>query len=594
MAITVGSVCSGIGGAEEAFAGLAISVFAAEIDKAPAAVLAFRHPEVPNFGDMTSIADRIAEEGGPAPDILVGGTPCQAWSIAGLRKSRADARANLAFEYIRLADQVDATRREAGEPECVILWENVPGVFSAKDNAFGCFLAGLVGADRPVEPAGKRGRWTRAGLVRGPKRAAAWRVADAQFFGLAQRRERVFVVASARPGFNPEQVLFEPEGVRRDHPPSREAGQTVTGTLAARTSAGGGLGTDFDLSGGLVCPETAACLTFGAHPGGHNGQDDTLDGRLIVCATGDITHTLRADGFDASEDGTGRGTPIVAAYGSNRRSGPLEVAAALLGNGGPMGRGDFESETFIVQPTAYDLNQVTCPTNRSNPQPGLSHALTQGAGAPTIAYAIQERAVCENPAAGPDGMGVKEGVAYTLEARSVPQAVAYGVALRGRDGGNTVELGDEVSYTLRAGDGGSDKAHVLAVNVEHGLSGGGNLELADLLAPLCASEYKGHTAVVHAFDARQNGVVQYGDVSGTLDSDRSGMTIGVSYDYAVRRLMPSECELLQGYPRGYTAVRYRGDAMTDGPRYKCLGNSWAVPVVRWIAQRIVAHMSGVL
>jgi DNA (cytosine-5)-methyltransferase 1 len=547
VTLTLGSVFSGIGGAEEAFQGLAVCVFAAEIEKAPSRVLAKRHPLVANFGDMTKVAHRIKTEGGPAPDILAGGSPCQSFSISGLRKSMDDVRGNLAFEYIRLADQVDETRCIAGEPPAVILWENVPGVLSTKDNAFGCFLAGLVGADRPIEPSGKRGRWTRSGLVRGPKRSAAWRVLDAQFFGLAQRRERVFVVASARPGFHPEQILFEPEGVRRDSPPRRETGQDVAGTLAARTRGGGGLGTDFDLAGGLI-PEVTSALTSSSHPGGHNGQDDD---KVFAFPIAEVDAGWNSNGTGIGQNGD-PSPPLMAtklhgvAYGGAKVSGSRDIATALRAHDGPAGRLDFESETFIVETcatgdvthslraggfdasedgtgrgtpivTAYDMNQVTSPTNRSNPQPGLSHALTEGAGPPTIAVAV---------------------------------------ALRGRDGGNTAELGDDLAFALRASGGGSAKAHVMAYNFEYGLSPHGSMKGHDVAPPVAASEFKGHTAI------------QYG--------------------YAVRRLMPSECETLQGYPQGYTAIVN----LADGPRYKCLGNSWAVPVVRWIAQRIAAHMTG--
>ena len=141
-------------------------------------------------------------------------------------------------------------------PASIVFWENVPGVLSTADNAFGCFLAGLAGEDDPLQPPG--GKWQNAGAVFGPKRAVAWRVLDAQYFGVAQRRRRVFVVASARNGFDPAAVLFEFDGVRRDTAPRREAGK-VAPTIPSRSSAGGGLGTDFDLDGGLI----AQCVTAG-------------------------------------------------------------------------------------------------------------------------------------------------------------------------------------------------------------------------------------------------------------------------------------------------------------------------------------------
>lgn len=203
-----GSVCSGIEAASKAWEPLGWKpAWFSEIEPFPSAVLAHHWPEVTNLGDMTKIADAVRTGGVEAPDVLVGGTPCQAFSIAGLREGLSDDRGQLTLSYVELANAIDAKRRERGEPEAIIVWENVPGVLSSKDNAFGCFLAGLAGESSELQPAG--GKWTHAGCVSGPERVIAWRVLDAQFFGVAQRRRRVFVVASARKGFDPAAVLFE-------------------------------------------------------------------------------------------------------------------------------------------------------------------------------------------------------------------------------------------------------------------------------------------------------------------------------------------------------------------------------------------------
>jgi hypothetical protein len=175
---------------------------------------------------------------------------CQAFSVAGLRKSLEDERGNLTLKFVEVANAIDAVRDKRNLESCIIFWENVPGVLNTSDNAFGCFIAGLTGEGVPLQPPG--GRWTDAGCVLGPRRAVAWRTLDAQYFGLAQRRRRVFVVASARNGFDPCAVLFEREGLRRDSPPSRKEGQGVAGTVSARTKGGGGLGTDFEIGGGLT------------------------------------------------------------------------------------------------------------------------------------------------------------------------------------------------------------------------------------------------------------------------------------------------------------------------------------------------------
>ncbi len=420
MTITYGSVCSGIEAATQAWHPLGMrAAWFAEIEQFPSAVLAYRYPDVPNHGDMTKLAALVLAGKIPAPDVLVGGTPCQAFSVAGMREGLTDPRGALTIKYVELADAVDYVRAGQRKPASVIVWENVPGVLSDKGNAFGCFLGALAGEDCELQPSGKK--WQDAGCVYGPKRTIAWRVLDAQYFGLAQRRRRVFVVASARDGFDPTEVLFEREGVRRDTAPRRGQGQDVTGTapfgpaqrfgpVAALTAngvgtcgaddnqaqaghllvfggndtrgpidvaparnacgsasgrmdfeseafvvtgtlqAGGkaaGSATQQDAESGLLVvhgtqdpgvsnklafalgrnngQENAvlafSCKDHGADAGAiaptlramnHSGSHANAGGQVAVCITGDITHTLKAEGFDGSEDGTGRGQPIVA------------------------------------------------------------------------------------------------------------------------------------------------------------------------------------------------------------------------------------------------------------------------------------------
>lgn len=253
--IKFGSVCSGIEAASVAWEPLGFSAaWLAEIDKFPSAVLAHHYPKIKNLGDMSNIVGMIKSQEIEAPEVLVGGTPCQAFSVAGLRAGLSDSRGQLTLKFVELADAIDARRTSDGLGESVVIWENVPGVLSSSDNAFGCFLAGLAGESEPLEPPGKK--WANAGCVFGPKRAIAWRVLDAQYFGLAQRRKRVFVIASARKEFDPTKILFEFDGVRRDSPPSREPGQDVAGTLASRTSGGGFPGTDEAVSGYLQVSRT--------------------------------------------------------------------------------------------------------------------------------------------------------------------------------------------------------------------------------------------------------------------------------------------------------------------------------------------------
>lgn len=220
--IRFGSVCSGIEAASVAWNPLGWhAAWFSEIEPFPCQVLKHHYPEVTNLGDMTRLPKMIMDGEVEAPDVFCGGTPCQAFSVAGLRRSLDDARGNLSLTFCEIADAIDNIRVSRGDEECIVFWENVPGVLSTKDNAFGCFLAELAGESVPLNPPG--GKWANAGYVSGPKRAVAWRTLDAQYFGVAQRRRRVFVVASARAGFDPAEILFEFDGVRRDSAPSREA-----------------------------------------------------------------------------------------------------------------------------------------------------------------------------------------------------------------------------------------------------------------------------------------------------------------------------------------------------------------------------------
>jgi DNA (cytosine-5)-methyltransferase 1 len=353
--ITFGSVCSGIEAASVAWHPLGWrAAWLAEIELFPCQLLAHHYPEVPNLGDMTTIAAKVRAGAVAAPDVLVGGTPCQAFSLAGLRNSLADARGQLTLSFVDLANAIDSARHLRGQPAATIVWENVPGVLNTKDNAFGCFLGALAGEECELEPPrDSRGRplsWPNAGCVFGPQRTVVWRVLDAQYFGVAQRRRRVFVIASARDGFDPTEILFECDGVRRDSPPRRgQAQDAAAGTLR---STDDGCDVDHGVAGHLQ--PVAGTLQANGKAAGSATQQDAEAGMLVpiafdsrqecvsstevfgalgssspqaqaVCITGDITHTLKAEGFDASEDGTGRGQPIIAAtYTDVRRLTPRE------------------------------------------------------------------------------------------------------------------------------------------------------------------------------------------------------------------------------------------------------------------------------
>lgn len=370
-----GSVCSGIEAASVALHPLGWSAsWFAEIEAFPSAVLAYRFPSVPNLGDMTTIAERVRSGEVEAPDALIGGTPCQSFSVAGLRAGLSDARGQLTYSYVELANAIDSIRTIRGERPAVIWWENVPGVLSSKDNAFGCFLAGLAGESSELQPAG--GKWTDAGCVFGPQRAVAWRVLDAQYIGLAQRRRRVFVVASADPDFDPVSVLFEFDGVRRDSPPSREPGQGFAADVApSLVSSGRGVerigetrgqdqvvavdirngalahdGPTMSLQAGGIsegrgmCINALPCVMCMAH--GQGGAEIASERRTTLTCNHEapIAFLPGEAAFSTSGAGTGRGQPIVAAFAENSRAelryeaGDGGVTGALKVGGGKPGQ----------------------------------------------------------------------------------------------------------------------------------------------------------------------------------------------------------------------------------------------------------------
>ncbi len=501
--------CSGIG-APELAAPWVNWQLASEIEKFPREVLQHRfgHKDARNhldgprlWGDFTALRTRhMRRLVIPLPDLIVAGTPCQSFSVAGLRRGTADDRGNLTMQFIRTCHAIRSARPDG---RLSVLWENVPGVLSDKGNAFGAFLGGMVGSmDALPSPDG--GSWPREGMVQGPWARAAWAVLDARWFGVAQRRRRVFVVFDFGNGCDPAAVLFERDSLRGHHPPRREKGEGVAPSLAARTRGGGGLGTDFELDGGLIAStgETAHCLNAGGM-GRQDYETETI-----------VAHALRGEGFDASEDETGRGTPLV------------PIAFDCKGT-------EVQTLTDGSHPTLRSMNHNTSHQNAGGHAAvafaqnsrdevrlmggdgSIAGALSAEPGMKQTTYiaqpavAIQERAVSENPNARPDGAGFREDdTAYTLEARSTVQSV-------------------------------------------------------------CA-------------------------------------------EFAVRRLTARECERLQGTPDDHTLIprartrpikviaeemaylrkTYPGltedDAFllaADGPRYKALGNSMAVPVVRWILDR---------
>lgn len=508
------SVCSGIEAASIAWKPLGWEpVMFSEIEAFPIAVLKHHYPHVPVHGDFTTLIDAP-----PMCDLLCGGTPCQAFSIAGLRESLADDRGNLTLQFVRLANAIDDLRSTTGLEPGWVLWENVPGVLSTSDNAFGAFLGGLCGRSKPIpEPAGG---WTNAGVVDGPQRCAAWRILDAQHFGLAQRRKRVFVLARGGAGrWAAADALLPIIKSGSWHPaPGRPSREGVAPTISARTSAGGGLGTDFDLDGGL------------------------------------IAHTLKGEGFDASEDGTGRGVPLVPTNMPPSDGGHAH-SATIPAEAGALWQSDGEGSVI-----GFDVYN-TVATGAVSP--------TLGAGAGEHGHKPVIVRMREGKEGGGKGPLVSEDKSLTL-ATANDQILAF----QGNASSTNSMNPDEVAPTLDKGKAGG----VMAIKLSNTKAKGSNIS-PDL----------GFTM----------------DTASNVQAVQSGMQ--------VRRLTVRECERLQGFPDDYTLIPFgaKKKAMAqelmylrmnypdltmeeavklaaDGPRYKALGNSWAVPCARWIGERIEA------
>lgn len=202
---TVGSVCSGIEAASVAWEPLGLNFeWFSEIEDFPSKVLEERYPDKDNVGDMNDIPEKILNKDISAPDLICGGTPCQAFSLAGLKKGLSDDRGNLTLKFVDIIESNDEIRKNNNLDKTIVFWENVEGVLSDKTNAFGCLVSSLAGLEEIIP----RKKWPSAGIIYGPSRNVAWRVLDAKYFGLPQQRRRLYLLAGGT-SFHPENILFE-------------------------------------------------------------------------------------------------------------------------------------------------------------------------------------------------------------------------------------------------------------------------------------------------------------------------------------------------------------------------------------------------
>lgn len=490
-----------------------------EVDAFPSAVLAHRWPHVPNLGDITKVDWNEYAKGKRKPDVVVGGSPCQSFSVAGSREGLA-GESGLMFEYIRAVRGI--------MPRCFV-WENVPGALSSEHGeAFRQLLSEMDALGYGL----------------------AWRVLDAQFFGVAQRRERVFLVGCLGDPRRAARVLFEPDGLRWDTPSSRDKRQE----LAARAGRGA------SGAGGAVAGFCA----------GNSAKASTI-GYAV-----EQSPTLRA-----GESGTNM-TPTVLTPKT------LQIRCGCEGGGkGALVQDDMSAtlSTSQVQtlfaPT-YAARTANTGANGIGVSEEVAHALdtARPEAIAVQAFCLQGNMICRSDSAGPQGMGVNDDVAFTLTTNDL-HAVATPVTQYG-----------DVAGTLTARHDSSPCADRGANAVAAPVCLGDDNAKASCDVDMCGTLKVCGSAPIAAF---QQNYVQMA--------------------YEVRRLMPVECERLQGFPDGHTDLtganpdelfermvrEDMGEAerkrlrtklrkwcgnCPDTPRYKACGNSMAVPVMRWIGERI--------
>ena len=475
------SVCAGIEAASVAWHHMGWEPVAfSEIEKFPSAVLAHHYPNVPNWGDMTKFKDWPDAN----LDVLVGGTPCQSFSVAGLRKGLDDPRGNLMLTFGAIAKRY--------RPQWLV-WENVPGVLSSNGGRdFGAFL----------------------GMLAELGYGFSYRVLDAQYFGVAQRRRRVFVVGYLGDWHRAAAVLFERHSLSGHPAPSRQARKGTAGVVAPSATASGW---PADVS-----------PTLNAHFGSKQGLEDQH-----VNGGGDYL------------------CPPVAMCLITKTRLDSETETLI-----PTTGGGFD----VAQPIPYDLYQITAPVNRQNRKPGdPCHTLA------------------------------RDNAAHAAVAYNITFCDANGVKSDRPNGGLYVNETD-VSSTLTEAGVGTNVVQPVAIQgtlIGRGENAGPQGSGADVSGAMFTLTKADVHAV--AFGVGEQPDIGHCLRSGASKADKHESTTYVAQGAAmqVRRLTPVECERLQGFPDGYTNIPWRGKPESpDGPRYKALGNSMAVPCMVWIGERI--------
>lgn len=537
------SIFSGIEAATVAWHPLGWEPLAfSEIDPFPSTVLQHHYPDIPNLGDITKI-DWSPYVG--AADIVVGGSPCQSFSVAGKREGLAGA-SGLMFEYIRAVREL--------RPRWFV-WENVPGAFtSERGEAYRQLLSEMDALGYGL----------------------AWRVLDAQFFGVAQRRERVFLVGSLGT-MRCAEVLFERESLSWDHQSSRQKRQALA------EEAQGCVGEADHDSGCLTPGETQSRRVYpasGVYPTLSTREKSGQNQESVFTQFGDdVAGTLTAR-YDSSPC-VDRGANVVV----DERDKVFLCQTAQTGSNGKLVKQDDVMNTLdrtnSTAVAALDFNPTDARLRYANDdvsQTLTARARTGGNQVPLV----QVQPLVFNPNAGitekGGGFALSEDVTPTLKTDHNP-AVSF--ASNQRD--EVREL--EVAGALAAQPGIKQQTYICRAD------GQTNAMTSVDMAPTLTSHAKKDPPLIYpAEDSIGEDALIQRDMSATLSTHNTQTLITGGREkrsLTVRRLTPRECERLQGFPDDYTDIPYRNkEHAPDGPRYKALGNSMAVPVMRWIGERI--------
>lgn len=554
------SIFSGIEAATVAWHPLGWEPLAfSEIDPFPSTVLQHHYPDIPNLGDITKI-DWSPYVG--AADIVVGGSPCQSFSVAGKREGLAGA-SGLMFEYIRAVREL--------RPRWFV-WENVPGAFtSERGEAYRQLLSEMDALGYGL----------------------AWRVLDAQFFGVAQRRERVFLVGSLGT-MRCAEVLFERESLSWDHQSSRQKRQALTEEAQERVGEA-----DHD-SGCLNPGETQSRRVYpasGVYPTLSTREKSGQNQESVFTQFGDDVAGTLTSRYDSSPC-VDRGANVVV----DERDKVFLCQTAQTGSNGKLVKQDDVMNTLdrtnSTAVAALDFNPTDARLRYANDDVSQTLTARAGTGGNQVPL-VQVQPLVFNPNAGitekGGGFALSEDVTPTLKTDHNP-AVAF--ASNQRD--EVREL--EVAGALAAQPGIKQQTYICRAD------GQANAMTSVDMAPTLTSHAKKDPPLIYPAedsigedepvtlqirggkpDGGKGALIQR-DMSATLSTHNTQTLITGGREkrsLTVRRLTPRECERLQGFPDDYTDIPYRNkEHAPDGPRYKALGNSMAVPVMRWIGERI--------